>query len=131
MRLQLGFPHRFSLIAPQNYYQFITLHGMIMVIYLLTALFSRRFRQLPHSFDVRCARHGVSILEHGELLGVPARRAGLVAGFFVPAGDRRPVGPCILRKPFSPARPARDGESLHAGIARLFIVAFTMGGQIM
>jgi len=39
MRLQLGFPHSFSLIAPQNYYQFITLHGMIMVIYLLTALF--------------------------------------------------------------------------------------------
>src|SRR6202047_878459 len=39
MRLQLGFPHSFSLIAPQNYYQFITFHGMLMVIYLLTALF--------------------------------------------------------------------------------------------
>src|SRR6267154_6432637 len=39
MRLQLGFPHTFAFIAPQNYYQLITLHGMIMVIYLLTALF--------------------------------------------------------------------------------------------
>src|ERR1700681_42639 len=39
MRLQLGFPHTFSLIAPNNYLQFITMHGMIMVIYLLTALF--------------------------------------------------------------------------------------------
>ena len=39
MRLQLGFPHAFSLIAPNNYLQFITMHGMIMVIYLLTALF--------------------------------------------------------------------------------------------
>src|ERR1700736_5493793 len=39
MRLQLGFPDAFKLIAPQNYYQFISLHGMIMVIYLLTALF--------------------------------------------------------------------------------------------
>src|SRR5436305_5092754 len=39
MRLQLGFPHFFSLIVPNNYYQFITMHGMIMVIYLLTALF--------------------------------------------------------------------------------------------
>src|SRR5215472_15717156 len=39
MRLQLGFPHAFSLIAPHHYYQFITMHGMIMVIYLLTALF--------------------------------------------------------------------------------------------
>ena len=39
MRLQLGFPDSFSLINPENYYQFVTMHGMIMVIYLLTALF--------------------------------------------------------------------------------------------
>ena len=39
MRLQLGFPDTFSFIDPNDYYQFITMHGMIMVIYLLTALF--------------------------------------------------------------------------------------------
>ena len=39
MRLQLGFPDSFSFIEPSDYYQFITAHGMIMVIYLLTALF--------------------------------------------------------------------------------------------
>src|SRR6202007_2348542 len=39
MRLQLGFPHTFSFINPSNYLQFVTMHGMIMVIYLLTALF--------------------------------------------------------------------------------------------
>src|SRR6266705_1764740 len=39
MRLQLGFPHAFSFINPSNYLQFVTMHGMIMVIYLLTALF--------------------------------------------------------------------------------------------
>src|SRR5436853_4454960 len=39
MRLQLGFPDRFSFIDPSNYLQFVTMHGMIMVIYLLTALF--------------------------------------------------------------------------------------------
>src|SRR5215475_6203705 len=39
MRLQLGFPDTFTFIAPEAYYQFITVHGMIMVIYLLTALF--------------------------------------------------------------------------------------------
>src|SRR5690606_34954141 len=38
MRLQLGFPHSFDFISPSAYYQFITMHGMIMVIYLLTAL---------------------------------------------------------------------------------------------
>ena len=39
MRLQLGFPDSFSFIDPADYYQFITMHGMIMVVYLLTALF--------------------------------------------------------------------------------------------
>ncbi|TMH24113.1 MAG: cytochrome c oxidase subunit I, partial [Betaproteobacteria bacterium] len=39
MRLQLGYPNSFSFIDPSNYLQFVTMHGMIMVIYLLTALF--------------------------------------------------------------------------------------------
>src|SRR3954464_5564247 len=39
MRLQLGFPGTFSFIDPNMYLQFITMHGMIMVVYLLTALF--------------------------------------------------------------------------------------------
>src|SRR5919202_5145078 len=39
MRLQLGFPGPFPFIDPPTYYQFITMHGMIMVVYLLTALF--------------------------------------------------------------------------------------------
>ena len=39
MRLQLGFPDTFSFVDPNDYYQFVTMHGMIMVIYLLTALF--------------------------------------------------------------------------------------------
>jgi len=39
MRLQLGFPGVFSFIDPSQYLQYITMHGMIMVIYLLTALF--------------------------------------------------------------------------------------------
>src|SRR5437870_2366396 len=39
MRLQLAFPNSFSVIGAEEYLQFITMHGMIMVIYLLTALF--------------------------------------------------------------------------------------------
>ena len=39
MRLQLGFPDTFSFIDSNTYYQFMTMHGMIMVVYLLTALF--------------------------------------------------------------------------------------------
>ena len=32
MRLQLGFPELFDFIEPSDYYQFITVHGMIMVM---------------------------------------------------------------------------------------------------
>ena len=39
MRLQLGFPGVFEFIDPDFYYQAVTMHGMIMVIYLLTAIF--------------------------------------------------------------------------------------------
>src|SRR3546814_2613004 len=39
MRLQLGFPDTFSFITPENYLQAVSMHGMIMVVYLLTALF--------------------------------------------------------------------------------------------
>src|SRR5207244_13613939 len=39
IRLQLAFPSSLSAIGPGDYLQFITMHGMIMVIYLLTALF--------------------------------------------------------------------------------------------
>ena len=39
MRLQIGFPGVFEFIDPELYYQSVTMHGMILVIYLLTALF--------------------------------------------------------------------------------------------
>src|SRR5262245_62983830 len=38
IRLQLAFPSSFSAICPGDYMQFITVHGMIMVIYLLTSV---------------------------------------------------------------------------------------------
>src|ERR1700736_917484 len=41
MRLQLGFPGTFSFIDPAQYLQYIAMHGMIMVISLLTPLFLR------------------------------------------------------------------------------------------
>src|SRR3546814_20117284 len=39
MRLHLGLPDTFSFITPENYLQAVSMHGMIMVVYLLTALF--------------------------------------------------------------------------------------------
>ena len=39
MRLQLAWPNTFTFIDPAYYLQAVTMHGMIMVVYLLTALF--------------------------------------------------------------------------------------------
>src|SRR4029450_9243335 len=39
MRLRVAGPNEFSFINPSDYLQFVSMHGMIMVIYLLTALF--------------------------------------------------------------------------------------------
>ena len=39
MRLQLGFPELAGFMTAEHYYQFVTMHGMIMVVYFLTALF--------------------------------------------------------------------------------------------
>ena len=38
MRMQIAFPE-ISIISQDQYYQAITMHGMIMVVYFLTALF--------------------------------------------------------------------------------------------
>src|SRR5439155_11699508 len=54
MRLQLAFPSSFSVIGPGEYLQFITMHGMIMVIYLLTALF---LRSEEHTSELQSRGH--------------------------------------------------------------------------
>ena len=39
MRIQIGYPGALEFIDASSYYQYVTMHGMIMVVYLLTALF--------------------------------------------------------------------------------------------
>src|ERR671939_557131 len=86
MRLQLGFPGTFSFIDPEMYLQFITMHGMIMVIYLLTALFLGGFGNylIPLMVGARdMVFPYVNMLSYWVyLLAVLL----LVASFFVPGG---------------------------------------------
>src|ERR1700685_4630980 len=119
MRLQLGFPQSFHLIAPQNYYQYITLHGMIMVIYLLTALFLGGFGN--YLIPLMCGARDMvfpylnMISYWVYLLAVLV----LVAGFFVPGGATG-AGWTLYPPASHSLRLARRqvGNSLHAGIAR-------------
>src|SRR4029450_10531852 len=86
MRLQLGFPHAFSLIAAQDYYQYITMHGMIMVIYLLTALFLGGFGN--YLIPLMCGARDM-VFPYTNMLSFWVYLVAvivLLAGFFVPGG---------------------------------------------
>src|SRR6184192_230956 len=129
MRLQLGFPHSFSLIAPQNYYQFITMHGMIMVIYLLTALFLGGFGNylIPLMVGARdMVFPYVNMVSYWVyLLAVLV----LVSSFFMPGGPTGSGWTLYPPQPILSGTPGRDwGIILMLVSLILFIIGFTMGG---
>jgi len=111
MRLQLGFPGRFAFIDASHYYQFVTMHGMIMVIYLLTALFLGGFGNylIPLMTGARdMAFPYLNMLSFWVyLLSVIV----LMASFFVPGGRPVPAGPCTRRRRCCPALPVTVGAS--------------------
>ena len=129
MRLQLGFPEAFSFISPDAYLQFVTMHGMIMVIYLLTALFLGGFGNylIPLMVGARdMVFPYVNMLSFWiYLLAVLI----LVASFFVPGG---PTGAGWTLYPPQAIMSGTPGSGL--GIVLMlvslafFIVGFTMGG---
>src|SRR3546814_142825 len=86
MRLQLGFPDTFTFIQPENYLQYVTMHGMIMVVYLLTAILLGGFGNylIPLMVGARdMVFPYVNMLSYWVyLLAVLV----LVASFFVPGG---------------------------------------------
>ena len=129
MRLQLGFPDQFSFIDPTSYYQFITMHGMIMVIYLLTALFLGGFGNylIPLMLGTRdMVFPFMNMLSYWVyLLSVLV----LLASFFVPEGPTGAGWTLYPPQAILPGTPGVDfGIVLMLGSLALFIVAFTMGG---
>lgn len=129
MRLQLGFPGAFPAIQPDNYLQFVSMHGMIMVVYLLTALLLGGFGNylIPLMIGARdMVFPFVNMLSYWlYLLSVIV----LVSGFFVPGG---PTGAGWT---LYPPQAISEGTPGHQwGIATMlvslaiFVAAFTMGG---
>src|SRR3954451_2572798 len=129
MRLQLGFPGTFSFIDANTYYQFITMHGMIMVVYLLTALFLGGFGNylIPLMVGARdMVFPYVNMLSYWiYLLAVLV----LVASFFVPGG---PTGAGWTLYPPQAILPGTPGSEYGIILMLLsliiFIIGFTMGG---
>jgi cytochrome c oxidase subunit 1 len=129
MRLQLAFPGTFSLIQSDNYYQFITMHGMIMVIYLLTALFLGGFGNylIPLMLGARdMAFPYVNMLSYWVyLLAVLI----LVAGFFSPGGPTGAGWTLYPPQAILSGTPGHEwGIILMLASLILFIIGFTMGG---
>src|SRR6476660_5678648 len=129
MRLQLGFPGTFSFITPEAYYQFITMHGMIMVIYLLTALFLGGFGNylIPLMIGARdMVFPYVNMLSYWVyLLAVVV----LAATFFVPGGPTGAGWTLYPPQAILSGTPGQDwGITLMLASLILFIIGFTMGG---
>src|SRR5436853_233407 len=128
-RLQIGFPGSLSFMTPERYYQFVTMHGMIMVIYLLTALFLGGFGNylIPLMLGARdMVFPFVNMMSYWVfLLAVLV----LVASFFVPGGPTGAGWTLYPPQAILPGTPGRDyGIVLMLGSLAIFIVAFTMGG---
>jgi cytochrome c oxidase subunit 1 len=129
MRLQLGFPETFSFIGPEDYYQFITVHGMIMVIYLLTALFLGGFGNylIPLMVGARdMVFPFVNMVSYWVyLIAVLV----LVSSFFVEGG---PTGAGWTLYPPQAILAGTPGSEMGILLMlislALFIVGFTMGG---
>ncbi|MFA5949230.1 MAG: cbb3-type cytochrome c oxidase subunit I [Hyphomicrobium sp.] len=130
IRIQLAFPGALSFIDANAYYQFITMHGMIMVIYLLTALFLGGFGNylIPLMLGARdMVFPYVNMLSYWiYLLAVFV----LVASFFAPGG---PTGAgWTLYPPQAILAGTPGGQDwgiiLMLSSLILFIIGFTMGG---
>ncbi|WP_281914744.1 cytochrome c oxidase subunit I [Caldimonas thermodepolymerans] len=129
MRLQLGFPGTFGFIDAERYYQYVTMHGMIMVIYLLTALFLGGFGNylIPLMVGARdMVFPFLNMLSYWVyLLSVLV----LLASFFVPGGPTGAGWTLYPPQAILPGTPGQDwGIILMLVSLLIFIVAATMGG---
>jgi cytochrome c oxidase subunit 1 len=129
MRLQLGFPEQFDFIDPADYYQFVTMHGMIMVVYLLTALFLGGFGNylIPLMVGARdMVFPYVNMLSYWIFL---IAVLVLVASFFVPGGPTGAGWTLYPPQAILSGTPGSEGGIVLMLISlSLFIIGFTMGG---
>jgi cytochrome c oxidase subunit I len=129
IRLQLGFPNAFSFITPSNYLQFVTMHGLIMVVYLLTALFLGGFGNylIPLMIGARDMVFPIMNMLSYWLFLVAVLI--LVASFFVAGGPTGSGWTLYPPTAILPGTPGSDwGIMLTLISLAVFIIGFTMGG---
>jgi cytochrome c oxidase subunit 1 len=128
-RLQLGFPDVFHFVDPTEYYQLVTMHGMIMIVYMLTALLLGGFGNylIPLQLGARdMVFPFLNMLSYWFfLLSVII----LMASFFVEGGPTGAGWTLYPPQSISEGTPGVDGGiTLMFLSLAVFIIAFTMGG---
>ncbi len=129
MRMQIGFPGSLEFMDPSTYYQAMTMHGMIMVIYLLTALFLGGFGNylIPLMVGARdMVFPYVNMLSYWFYL---VSVLILLASFFVPGGPTGAGWTLYPPQAITQGTPGSGwGIVLMLVSLAVFIVAATMGG---
>ncbi|UCP00666.1 cytochrome c oxidase subunit I [Metapseudomonas lalkuanensis] len=129
MRMQIGFPGSLEFMDPSTYYQAMTMHGMIMVIYLLTALFLGGFGNylIPLMVGARdMVFPYVNMLSYWFYL---VSVLILLASFFVPGGPTGAGWTLYPPQAITQGTPGTEwGIVLMLVSLAVFIVAATMGG---
>ncbi|WP_307577518.1 cytochrome c oxidase subunit I [Variovorax paradoxus] len=129
MRLQLGFPGQFEFINAERYYQFVTMHGMIMVIYLLTALFLGGFGNYLIPLMVGARDMVFPYLNMLSFWVYLLSVVVLMASFFVAGGPTGAGWTLYPPQSILPGTPGHAGGIVLMLVSLvIFIVATTMGG---
>jgi len=129
MRIQLAWPGAVSFITPDAYLQFVTMHGMIMVIYLLTALFLGGFGNylIPLMLGARdMVFPYVNMVSYWVYLFAVLL---LLASFFMPGGPTGSGWTLYPPQAILPGTPGAGwGITLMVISLAFFVIGFTMGG---
>lgn len=129
MRLQLGYPDTFAFIDPAEYYQYVTMHGMIMVVYLLTALFLGGFGNYLIPLQIGARDMVFPFLNMLSVWVYLLSVIILMASFFVSGGPTGAGWTLYPPQAITEGTPGADmGIILMLASLAVFIVAFTMGG---
>ena len=128
MRIQIAFPE-LSIISEGTYYQFITMHGMIMVVYLLTALFLGAFGNYLIPLMVGARDMVFPYLNMVSYWTYLVAVLVLFVSFFTPGGPTGAGWTLYPPQAILGGTPGQEsGIILMLVSLCIFIVGFTMGG---
>ena len=129
MRLQLAWPNTFTFIDPAYYLQAVTMHGMIMVVYLLTALFLGGFGNYLIPLMVGARDMVFPWLNMISFWVYFTAVLLLAASFFVGGGSTGAGWTLYPPQAILPGTPGSEaGILLMLASLAVFIIGFTMGG---